>query len=267
MTQSPYKPAITWPGGKGRLLKSILPLIPTHTCYVEAFAGGLAVLLGKERSQIEVVNDYDGDLVTFYRCVRHHQEPLIAELEFVLNSREEFNDFRHQPGLTDIQRAARWFYRNRLCYRGANMDTFGTSPTSSGQASSSRSARMESIRQLSVRLDRVVVENLDWRRCLEAYDRSTTVFFLDPPYTRCADLTYKGWTLADVLYFREFLGRLKGFWIVTLNDAADIRRAFAGCPITGITRAKGMTGDDYREIIITKPTPTVAAEQQISPPA
>jgi DNA adenine methylase len=184
-----FKPAVTWPGGKSRLLKHILPL-PEHTCYVEAFAGGLAVLLAKPRSQIEVVNDVDGDLVNFYRCVRFHQEPLIAELEFVLNSREEFRDFVAQPGLTDLQRAARWFFRNRTCFRGANLETFGVSPISAGGASSSRAARLESIRQLSVRLDRVVIEKLDWHRCLEAYDRPSTFFFLDPPYTACADLTY-----------------------------------------------------------------------------
>lgn len=258
------KPAVTWPGGKGRLLKHILPLIPAHTCYVEAFAGGLAVLLAKERSQIEVVNDFDGDLVNFYRCVRFHQEPLIAELEFVLNSREEFNDFIDQRGLTDLQRAARWFFRNRTCFRGANMETFGVSPISPGGASSSRAARLEAIRQLSFRLDRVVIEQLDWKRVLDAYDRPSTFFFLDPPYTACADLTYKGWTTADVLYFRERLARLKGRWLVTLNDAPEIRRAFAGCHFTAIERAKGVTNGRYKEIVIT---PAEAGEQSPSPRA
>lgn len=47
----PYriKPAVSWPGGKSRLLKHILPLIPKHDCYAEPFAGGLAVLLAKQR--------------------------------------------------------------------------------------------------------------------------------------------------------------------------------------------------------------------------
>ena len=105
------KPAISWPGGKSRYLDRILPLIPKHTCYVEPFAGGLAVLLAKPRSSLEVINDLNGDLINFYRCVRFHADVLLTELEFVLNSRQEFHDFRSQPGLTDIQRAARWFFR------------------------------------------------------------------------------------------------------------------------------------------------------------
>ncbi|MES2572137.1 MAG: DNA adenine methylase, partial [Verrucomicrobiota bacterium] len=87
--------------------------MPPHRCYVEPFAGGLAVLLAKERSSIEVLNDINGDLVNFYRCVRFHSDVLLTELEFVLNSRQEFTDFRHQPGLTDLQRASRWFFRNK----------------------------------------------------------------------------------------------------------------------------------------------------------
>lgn len=92
------KPAVSWPGGKSRLLKHILPLIPEHTCYCEPFAGGLAVLLAKQRSGIEVINDLNGDLITFYRCVRFHQDALLTELEFVMNSRQEFYDFRDQGG-------------------------------------------------------------------------------------------------------------------------------------------------------------------------
>src|SRR5581483_3328340 len=158
------KPAVSWPGGKSRLLKHLLPLIPPHECYVEPFAGGLAVLLAKKRSPMEVVNDLDGDLVTFYRCVRFHTEALLTELEFVLNSRREFHDFRHQPGLTDIQRAARWYYRNKHAFGGANMDSFAAGP-SHGGAHSSRAARMETIRALNVRLDKVCIEHLDWERC------------------------------------------------------------------------------------------------------
>lgn len=250
------KPALSWPGGKSRLLKWILPLIPKHTCYVEPFAGGLAVLLAKPRSQMEVLNDLNGDLVTFYRCVRFHSDVLLTELEFVLNSRQEFYDFREQPGLTDIQRAARWFFRNKNCFGGADMRSFGTGALGGGAAHGSRSARMETIRALNVRLDRTCIEQLSWEKCLELYDRPTTFFFLDPPYTECGTTMYQGWTNTDVQILHDRLAKLRGKWLVTLNDTPAVRAIFAGCELTPITRSLGINGKGggkrppYKELII-----------------
>jgi DNA adenine methylase len=64
------KPVLIWPGGKSRHLKHILPLIPPHECYCEPFAGGVAVFLAKPRSRLEVINDLNGDLISFYLCAQ-----------------------------------------------------------------------------------------------------------------------------------------------------------------------------------------------------
>ena len=247
------KPAIRWAGGKSRLLKHLLPLIPSHTCYCEPFAGGLAVLLAKPRSKLEIINDANGDLVNFYRCVRFHTDPLLTELEFVLNSREEFRDFTTQEGLTDIQRAARWYYRNRLGF-GGQIDSFAVSTT---QAISSRASRLEAVRTLNVRLDRVTIEHLDWKRCLELYDRTGTFFFLDPPYTDCNAGVYGTWTTADVLGLKERLDRIKGQWLLTFNDSPAIRSIFSHCQVKAVSRPRGINNKSiseekkvYHELII-----------------
>lgn len=246
------RPAVRRPGGKSRLLPLLMPLIPAHKVYVEPFAGGLAVLLAKPRSTVEVLNDMDQSLVTFYRVVRFHAEPLLAELEWVLNSRQEFVDCREQPGLTDIQKAARWYFRNRTCFGGSNLDTFGVSLTS---AADSRGRRMEAVRQLAVRLDRVIIESVDWERCVRIYDRAETFFFMDPPYTECGETSYKAWTTADVMKLRETLRSLKGRWLLTLNDSPDNRRLFGDCEVRSVERAKGIArtpggAGRYRELII-----------------
>ena len=38
-------PVFAYPGGKRRMLKYILPVIPAHDTYIEPFAGGLAEAL------------------------------------------------------------------------------------------------------------------------------------------------------------------------------------------------------------------------------
>lgn len=112
---------------------------------------------------------------------------------------------------------------------------------------------MEAIRQLNVRLDRVTVENLDWQRCIDIYDRKETFFFCDPPYTSCDAGMYAAWTTVDVQKFRKRLDRIKGRWLVTLTDSPDIRRVFDDCKVISIERAKGINqgnGKTYRELVI-----------------
>jgi DNA adenine methylase len=70
------RPVIGWAGGKGRLLKYLLPLIPPHTTYCEVFGGGRALFCAKIPSPVEIINDINGDLVSFYRCCKYHLDPL-----------------------------------------------------------------------------------------------------------------------------------------------------------------------------------------------
>lgn len=100
------------------MLKKLLPLIPEHECYAEAFAGGLALLLAKERSDVEVVNDANKELVILYRQVQFHLPELEREIEFILNARENLKSFRTEKGITEIQIAARFFIRNRISFGG-----------------------------------------------------------------------------------------------------------------------------------------------------
>ena len=51
MLNSPIK----WVGGKSRLRKPILAMLPAHTCYVEPFAGAAWVLFAKPPSDVEVM--------------------------------------------------------------------------------------------------------------------------------------------------------------------------------------------------------------------
>ena len=47
------KTPISYYGGKQTLLKHILPLIPDHKLYTEAFCGGCAVLFAKASAECE----------------------------------------------------------------------------------------------------------------------------------------------------------------------------------------------------------------------
>ena len=249
------KPVFAWQGGKRWLVKELLPLIPTHKTYVELFCGGGALLCAKPKSPAEVINDKNSELVNLYRIVKYHLDELLRELDWSLNSREEFNAFKEQRGLTDIQRAARWFLRMKNGFGGA-ADHFGRARQGGGAAHSSKAGRLALLRAFNRRLDAVVIENLDWQECISLYDSKTAVFFCDPPYTT-GKAAYGAWSIDDLARFREEgLDQMKGTWILTIDDTAANRGLFRDCDIkqfsrsNGISRKAGEAPSIYHELII-----------------
>lgn len=248
-------PVVGWQGGKRWLVKELLPMIPKHRMYVELFCGGGALLCAKAPSAAEVINDRNSELVNLFRVVKYHLEPLLQELDWNLNSRAEFYDHKEQRGLTDIQRAARWFLRMKNGFGGAP-DHFGTAKQGGGAAFTSKEGRIALLRAFNRRLDKVVIENLDWKECVNYYDSKTAVFFCDPPYTT-GEAAYGAWTIDDLAQFRtEGLDQMRGTWILTIDDTPANRALFRDCFISPVGRRNGIahkadgTTSIYQELII-----------------
>ncbi|OFB37945.1 DNA methyltransferase [Mycolicibacterium sp. (ex Dasyatis americana)] len=83
-------PPFAYYGGKTRLAPKIAALLPHHEHYIEPFAGSLAVLLAKQPSRMETVNDLDGDLMTFWRVLRERPEQLARACALTPHSRAEY---------------------------------------------------------------------------------------------------------------------------------------------------------------------------------
>lgn len=259
------RPVIGWAGGKQRLLKHLLPLVPEHTCYCEVFFGGGAMFFAKQPSRVEVVNDINGQLVSFYRCVKFHRDALLDELDLVLNSREEFEDYARQPGLTQIQQAARWFIRNKLSFSGHGEHFAITRTAQSG----SRTQRLIAIQSLNRRLDHTTIERRSWELVLKAYDSAETFFFLDPPYPEAGGNHYAGWDELTVERFCAAVRALKGKWLFTFKDCEQVRDAMAGYTFKTIDRARGIANRKlgqkaarYQEIAITSERATARAQRK-----
>lgn len=256
MTTKP-KPILRWPGGKSRMLKQILPMIPPHVCYCEPFFGGGAVLFSKERSSTEIINDINGNLVALYRNLQFHLPALLDELEWLFASRDNLHDFIAQPGLTELQRAARFLVVNRTSF-GGNMHSFGVAKTRGGGVGLHRKQVSRLIGAAHERLDGVVVENIPYERCLANYDSKDTFFFIDPPYLNAQVEAYQGWSEKQLRQFRKEVGRLKGQWIVTLDDSPLNRELFSGCKVRAVSTrnrlCNGRTHSQVRfgELIITR---------------
>lgn len=222
------QPIISWIGGKRRLADLLLPRFPAHTCYVEVFAGGAALYFLKPPSKVEVINDINGELINLYRVVQNHLEEFVRQFKWALSSRQIFRwmQITRPETLTDIQRAARFYYLQNQSFGGKVAGQSWGSATTSGAPAINLLRIEENLSAAHLRLSATYIERLDWRECLRRYDRPHTLFYLDPPYwqTEGYGVPFDWQEYEDMA---ATLKTLQGKAILSLGDHPDIRACFA----------------------------------------
>jgi len=186
-------PPLKWHGGKHYLAKRIVGLMPKHTHFVEAFAGGLSVLLAKDpRGVSEVVNDLSGELTNFWRVLQDpdHFARFFRIVTAVPFSEPEWrrarSKLRRNTDADRVQRAV-WFFilcRQSLAGRLDGFAPISRSRTRGGmneQASAWLSA-VKGLPAVHARLKRVAVLNRPALKVIEQQDGAKTLFYCDPPY-------------------------------------------------------------------------------------
>jgi DNA adenine methylase len=218
---------LSYVGGKNRIADSIIAQLPIHTTYVEPFAGGAQVLFHKRPSKVEVINDLDGELVNFYRICQAHHEELIRYMRFMLLSREWFGRLQGMTteSLTDIQRAARYFYLQKSAY-GGRVDRQNYAIHVIQRPNFSPDRLSELIGEAHKRLSRVQVERLPYEEVLRRFDRKTTLFYLDPPYYGVR-LYRHNFEHEDFELLAQKLATISGKFVLSINDTPEIRRMFS----------------------------------------
>lgn len=248
---------MAWVGGKKALRDKILARFPrNYKRYIEVFGGAGWVLFHKPPgNDFEVFNDFNGNLVNLYRCVREQPEALRDELRYMLNSRLDFEYMKgmlhSQTVLPDVRRAAYYYALIRYSY-AAVTSTFGSQPHAMWN-------NFPLIESAAGRLQKVVIENKDCVKLIRQYDRPESFFYCDPPYYN-ADQYYEAVStdgfdhagLADAL-----LG-IKGKFLLSYNDCPEIRAVYdrPGIVVEGISRLSNIAqryenGKQYPELLIS----------------
>jgi DNA adenine methylase len=244
MINSPFK----WVGGKSRFRKDIISLFPEHTCYIELFSGAAWVLFGKQPSPVEVINDIDKELVNFFRVIKHRPEEFMDSFDLELVSRDEFERLANldTDTLTDIDRAHRFYYVIMAGWGGElNYPRFQTSITDGGHGNRLIGALKflrERIEPVYARLQKVVIENLDWKTCFQRYDRTGTLMYIDPPYpdNKC-NYAYNMRSWEEHVELADVLKGAQCKWILSSYDTPDIRELYSGYNIIPIRVSSGMS--------------------------
>ena len=232
-------------GGKGWLASELVARIPAHTVWVEPFCGALGAFLAREEpSAFEVVNDTDGALINLLRQTQRHPQELTRLLKWFPHSREVWGVARsaqERPAcLTELEWAAETWRRMAWSF-GGNGRSFGR--VLRGGFKGTGSDYIGRVEVLAERLEKVTIEQLDWRECVRVVDGPGVFIFCDPPYTECEDPGYGVWGDAEMGELAAVLKAAKGDWMVTANDAPGVRGAFAGCRLEEVSRLTGMNND------------------------
>ena len=247
------KPPISRMGGKSKLRKTIIGLLPEHTCCVEVFFGAGWVYFGKEPSKTEVINDVDKELINLFRMIKYHAPEIERMLEYEFSGRDIFEEYKNYnvTDLTEINRAVRFLY--------LISQSFASKGKHYGYGTNSRPSPhifyKNEFAGIKDRLRNTFVENLSFEKVIGKYDRDYTVFFCDPPYFETCGYGNE-FGEKEHLLLRDNLKNIKGKFILTINDHPQVREWYKGFNIKEVqvnySVSKEKTArSKYNELIIT----------------
>lgn len=249
----PVSPPAAYLGGKKQLaarIASMLEQIP-HDLYAEPFTGMGGIFFRRRLvPKSEVINDISGDVATLFRILQRHYPQLMEVIKFQITSRREFERLAaSDPAtLTDLERAARFLYLQKLAFGGKITGrSFGVDTTGGARFNVTRLAPL--LEDVHERLAGVVIENLDWRAFIERYDRPGTLFYLDPPYFGCEnDYGKNVFKRDDFAEMAERLSTIKGRFIISLNDTPEVREIFARYPMANVSLTYTIAGGEGKAV-------------------
>jgi DNA adenine methylase len=256
------KTPLSYYGGKQQLASRILGMIPEHRIYCEPFCGGAAVFFAQKPSEVEIINDANGEVVTFYEVLKRDFPALEQEVQISLHSRKQHHHARvifENPDMFDrVKRAwAVWMLAN-ISYGCKPDGGFGYDRTGSN---SRKMANKRSCFNADyvVRLRQVQIECRDALRIIKSRDTPETCFYLDPSEGGADQGHYDGYTQEDFDTLLRVLETVRGKFILSsFRNAGLAECTRRNGRLTGeirqsspMTHGPGRTGRDKEEVPTT----------------
>lgn len=211
------KTPITYYGGKQMLLKYILPLIPPHTIYCEPFFGGGAVFFAKPKSEVEVINDLNGEVINFFKVAKTKFSELQKEIQSTPHSRELYKKamvvYEYPDMFPDVKRAwALWTLTNQG-FAGM-IGSWGFGKENSKEKSLVKK-RDDFTKEYANRLNQVQIECNDALKVIARCDDKDAFIYCDPPYIGSDQGHYKGYSEAEYKKLLDALVKVKGKFLLS----------------------------------------------------
>ena len=223
------RPPLTYYGGKQQLCQTILQLIPEHNLYCEPFLGGAAVFFGKEKSNVEVINDTNRELINFYKVVQNDFISLEKLIRITLHSRSQHEDahviYNNPHMFNEIKRAwAVWVLANQSVNSIID-NSWGYERKSDKMSLKTSNKREAFTEELAIRLQNVQVECADANYIIQSRDTENSFFYCDPPYIDSCQGHYDGYSQADYTLLLNTLSNIKGKFLLS-SFPSDVLKGF-----------------------------------------
>ena len=230
------KPFFSRVGGKFRLRKTIVPLIPNHKIYVELFIGAGSIFLYKDKSDKEVINDLDTDIYNIWLDFKAQPE-LIKKMNFK-NNKQKFKRLLNKKKFKNRkERLFRNLYLSFNSY-GANRKDYTNTRNISGKSIK------ENTEAYKERLKNVKIYNKDFRKIIKKYDSKNTFFYLDPPYDDSFNGNYTHETLKiEEVY--DAIKNIKGKFLLSYSYQPKLRKLFKNFYIKKIKTTHQRRNDKF----------------------
>ncbi len=210
------------------MLKHIIPLIPSHRLYTEAFCGGAAVLFAKSPAEAEIINDINMELTNFYWTAQVYYRDLKTEIDKTLHSRDLHAHAAHINAYPEFfspaQRAWAVWALCRMSFASMMDGSFGYD-FGGGMPKKVQNAKDEFTEQICRRLEHVTIENRNALDVIQTYDCDDAFHFVDPPYINSDCGHYEGvFSDRNMEELLRLLETVKGKFMLTMFPYEPIEK-------------------------------------------
>ncbi|WP_299223169.1 DNA adenine methylase [uncultured Psychroserpens sp.] len=211
------KTPITYYGGKINMVSAILPLIPEHRVYTEAFFGGGAIFFAKSPSEAEVISDTNNMVVNFYEVVITDFDNLKRKIEATLFSRATYSvavAIYRMPHLFSKLQQAWAFYVGTNMGFSCQIGSWGYDKYSK-RVKAFRNKKLQFNEDVFKRLENVQIESVDACKVIKSRDTVDAFHYVDPPYIDSNQGHYDGYTETDYKRLLDTLANIKGKFLLS----------------------------------------------------
>lgn len=181
------KAIMKYPGSKWSIADWIINFFPEHHSYLEPFFGSGAVFFNKSRSNIETVNDLDGNVVNLFEWIKRDPEQLAHEIYWTPYARQVYEDAYTSIPEGSLQKAVNFCIRLNMGHGfRTNGEKVGWKNDIQGREKAYAAMDWKDISgkimQAAERLRGVQIENRPAMEVIERFNYPNVLIYLDPPY-------------------------------------------------------------------------------------